>query len=290
MGDQVILTGALHQIKNTYPEIILDVERGPGTDGIFAAIPYLSKLDKTQADVEIYPGFPSAQEIADCGGSLTGLSFTQMVHYCLMKKMGLSWSIANVKPDLYVPGGVENPVKVLTPNRYWILAAENSVPFKWYPHYTEVIRALQGRIVFVQVGIDKAASIEGALNLCGTTSIAELLAIFHDASGAIGGPGFSAHIAAGFNIPHVTIAGSIEHPRFCKYSGQIVLYNNGRFACGDKSGNCKRVSTWRPRLPSHPCPGWDGKSTACMRAIRPEAVIAAIEHYNRAEIRPERKG
>ena len=266
LGDAVILTSVIRQMKKAHPGISVNVLSVKYSE-LFSFDPRLTNIRKAEPGAEMY--LAHFHNLWDIIKSDTE-HYARLLHNELMRLTGLTWDTSNIIPEFHLPKGALNPVRTVLNHQgpYWILSGNHSTEEKFWPYYPDLIRLLRGKVQFVQIGTGTDKAFEGALSLLGKTTIHEILTCFRDAAGVIGGPGFSGHIAAGFKKPCIVIAGAIEHPAFIGYDNQIVIDSINKVQC-----NCIDSSFQKK------CTAWDGTATACMRAITPGQVAEAVLKY-----------
>ncbi len=274
LGDSVVLTGVLRMIKKTCPGISIAVQSFCW-HAFFDALPYLSRLSENDDGVEVYKAWLSTgcRNTALTPMPPERMTYPQLVHLGIMSKINMSWDISAPLPDLRIPEGTNNPAHGI--GRYWVISGNHSIAFKFWPGYGEVIRSLAGRVRFVQVGLDRDRPFDGAIDLRGKTSLLELSAVIRGAAGVLGGPGFSVHIAAAFNIPHVTIAGAVEHSGLIGYPGHVVINKKPQEIEGCKNYNWSNETTCSG-IAKGGCTNKINGIAACMCAITPAEVVEVV--------------
>lgn len=104
-------------------------------------------------------------------------------------------------------------------------------PEKRWPHYAELIPLLErhGPVVLIgakseQEDLEALALQTGAINLCGRTSLGELVGLFAQAKAFVGNDTGPAHIAAASGLSGVVLFGSDSNPDLCAPRAEGVSY------------------------------------------------------------------
>lgn len=183
--------------------------------------------------------------------------------------------------------------------RYWLVSAgfKTGVPTKGWPskHYQEVVDALRGRMVFVQIGSrrDWHPPLRGVIDLVGKTSLRDLIRLIHHAEGVLCPITSLMHLAAavppaphiGFKTrPCVVIAGGREAVHFINYPMHRVLNTVGLLPCCELGG-CGKSRFGKGQCLYPEVIRGDGAVSRCMALIRPADVVAAIEFFYRGDAR-----
>lgn len=182
--------------------------------------------------------------------------------------------------------------------RYWVVAAgcKTGVPVKGWStkNYQEVIDALRGRVLFVQVGSKSEwhPPLKGVVDAVGKTSVRQLIHLIHHAEGVLCPITSIMHLAAAVPVasgsgfqrrPCVVIAGGREAPHFINYPMHRVLNTVGLLDC------CAEGGCGKSRFGQGQClypEGIGGGQVIprCMQMIKPADVVAAIEFYYRGKV------
>jgi ADP-heptose:LPS heptosyltransferase len=139
-------------------------------------------------------------------------------------------------------------------------AARYAIPNKeWFPErFATVAGELSRRFPVVQIGSASDPLLPGVRDLRGKTTLRETAAILSEARVFVGLEGFLMHLARAVDCRSVIVYGGHSHPSRLGYSANCNLFTALPCApCGQRS----RCSLDRE----------------CMRAISPEAVLAAVE-------------
>jgi ADP-heptose:LPS heptosyltransferase len=289
LGDSVIVTGIIREIKRVCPSALIDARTVH--ENLFLYNPHVEKLDVMAADVELCILSFNHKRLSTADMLLA--RFKNRIHYAFLmhllaqSKLGLSWDCKNIKPDLHL-GNTLNPVRseLEFSGPYWLINSgfQNTAPEKWYPHYQKVVDLLRGKVQFIQHGgpKDTHGRLNGVLSIAGQTSPLELAAAFRDCAGSLGGPGSHLHFAAAFDRPCVVISGGQEHPESINYENQQTLFKD--IGCEKVLSGNLRGCGHRGKYGKSCCPHFLGDHAACMDAIAPEEVADAILKYQRGNL------
>lgn len=181
---------------------------------------------------------------------------------------------------------------------FWIVNAGGKYDFtiKWWSwsRFQHVVNRLAGKVTFVQVGAagDYHPPLKNVIDLCGRTSIRELIHLVHHASGVLCPVTLVMHLAAAVDVPKgrrgmrpcVVIAGGREPPSWEAYPAHQFLHNVGALHCSSEGG------CWQSR--TVPLGDGDPRDSVysrchyvvnglpkCMDMISVDAVVEAIEMY-----------
>jgi len=145
-------------------------------------------------------------------------------------------------------GSVEQPYVVVHPG--------TSVPARAWPahRHSEAVRALQaaGWPVVVtgtaaETALTRSVAADGALDLGGRTSLAELAAVLAGACAVVAGNTGPAHLAAAVGTPVVSLfAPTVPARRWAPYGVPVVLL-------GDQDAPCAATRATVCPVPGHPC-------------------------------------
>lgn len=220
LGDSVILTGAVHNVKAEFPEIEFVYSGFPQYREIYKHNPDFS----SSADGCInlgYIGYGEGEEKALRGNHVEAQTMT------LCEKMKIP----------YVPYKTRVPILRLTEEEIesgrkyqnkWLVNAncqQYSIS-KYYPHWQEVIDGmLDIGLNIIQIGGNEARDIttnlSGVEDMRGKTTVRELMAMVYNCSGIVSPSSGIVHIGAAWEKPTVCLIGARENPgtlyQHCKY-------------------------------------------------------------------------
>jgi ADP-heptose:LPS heptosyltransferase len=283
LGDNVILTGIIRNLKKKYPHIKVGIKMRH--NDLFLYNPNIAELNIEQPDTElcIIGSCPLSPPKDFPILKTDKVHYAEMLNIIIQEKLGLRWDYTNIKPDLHL-GDTKNPVreKLGFNDAYWLINSgfHNLTIEKHYPYYQKVVDLLRGKIQFVQHGgaIDTHTPLEGVLSIVGQTTVLELAAAFRECSGSLGGTSSHAHLAAAFDRPCISLNGGIENHDYTNYKNQTSFFKNiGCKAALYPGGPCFIFGINEPGVTK--CTNWRGDHAACMDLITPEMVAAEIMKY-----------
>jgi len=159
---------------------------------------------------------------------------------------------------------------------------QKSSQTKYYPYWQDVVDALAGQVEMVQVGSSEDRNVSYALK--GVTDyrgksddLRSYLAMVANCAGVISPPSSIVNIAAAFGVPGVCVNGAREPDGLTDYPGIVHVHHA---SCGydGKSTGCMSLRTL-PRFGSRVCDRVDESGSypcaSCMSAIRPSEIVSA---------------
>jgi hypothetical protein len=149
--------------------------------------------------------------------------------------------------------GVIRPVGNLsyTPNREW-----------GFERFQEVVRRTPW-ITWVQPGPPSEPRLEGAIDLCGKSSIRELFFIIRGARGVLSVEGLPNHVAAAFRVPSFVVFSGFNRIELSRYAVTVPIVRDPQVECAP----CWKLT---------PCPE-PGKP--CTNDITVDQVVQALEQH-----------
>jgi len=282
-GDILTMTRAIIDLKQSHPEFEIDVDT-PCPE-IFEHCPYLTKLDKSEAEVFNI----RYDKINDSGWS--GEHFTDAFRQDIEYKLGVKIVKTGIKPDLWISDEEKGWINQVEqdckwPGAFWILNAgvKPDNELKQYHRWQEFVNLFNehfgGAVRLVQIGhkSHKHAALKGVYNLVGKTDLRQLIRLCYWSHGTIGPISLQFVLAAAFEKPHVVVAGGKEGVRWHQYNNGRYLATNGALKCcswdgcwkGGKLGKCV------DQLP-------DG-TPRCFDLITPQMILDAVTMYYKGGI------
>ena len=270
MGDRAAASGALYNLSRAFPDIRW--KWASNVDIMFSWHSHMADAPVSDKTKNLTLGYDNTDEVADKGNLVEG--YTKY----LEKELNLKIPMATHVP--YMPHANRYPG---LPEEYIVLVAgyEDQCQAKAWPWWPELCRMLVARgAAVVRVGQDKygqhSLELENAIDLYNKTSESELLSVLAHASCVIGPPTGSVHMASGYGVKCVCIAGAREPARLLDYPNCVHVAS---YCCGyDANYGCVSFDvTKRNRKPcmdtvEYPC-GWT--CSKCMGMCPPEVVCAA---------------
>lgn len=214
-GDEVVTTGLIRDIKQTYGDDVAVDFRG-NFPAIYEHNPYLTPLSTKQ---------PKVEQIKLCYRRGITMSKIHKIHFLnyfytdFNRKSGLNVKCLESKPDIHL-----TPYEKRTPpisGRYWLVfgGGKSDITNKhWeYRRYQQVVDRLRPYgLRFVQSGATKTGhthpSMTDVLNIVGWGHIRQLLWQIYHCEGVICPVTCAMHVAAAFDKPCVVVAGGREQP------------------------------------------------------------------------------
>jgi len=265
IGDVIMLTACVRDIKRWYPEINIMVDTSANV--LFENNPYISKVFPIGEEViDIQMEYPLIHKVGD-----------QDVHFLygfidfINKKLSLRVKLTEFKGDLHLTADEkkDNP-----PEPYWVMLAGGKGDFTakhwWKEAWQTVVD--KSKVHFVTIGGKEHeqhhSKLTGVTDMVGKTSIREALKLIYHSSGVISPVTFAMHTAAIFDKPCVCIAGGREHWWWEKYPGHHHIHTMGALDCC-KSGGC-----WK----SHCSNKNDKGQQKCLALINPGQIAEIINN------------
>jgi len=297
------MTSAICSFKESYPSWLIDTRR-TACDEIFDNNPRITPLDDNDPDVEKY--IAHYEEIHNSGWN--GIHFADAYRIDLEQQLNsdpnkvAKYGIAKIKstgikPEIFISDQEKSWHSQVwdifqSPSPYWVLNAgfKEDYPLKNYPFWQEVAdlfnERFKGRIHLVQTGEAHPehfhAPLKGVLNLVGKTDKRQFIRLVYNSHGTIGPMSYQHHLAAALELPHVTVLGGREGPRWEMYNVGTMLDTVGMLRC------CKGTGCWLSGKIEKD--GKDGRCKdlvdyegqqvpRCMSLITPEEIVNSIEKY-----------
>lgn len=278
-GDILTMTRAVADLKNTYPEYLIDV-RTPCPE-IWENNPHLTRLEDADPEVEKYD--ITYDEINQSG--FTGEHFMDAFRHDIEKKLGVQVIRYGNSPELWVSDLERtwiNQVEVEFgwKGPFWILNAgwKPDNELKWYPRWQEVVDLwndyFKGTVRICQIGsaAHQHPPLRGVYSLVGKTDLRQLIRLGWWAHGSLGPLSFQFVMSAALRQPHVVVAGGKEGVRWHLYPHGRFVHTNGALKCclwdgcwkGGKKGLCVDLLDEVPR---------------CFRLIEPYMIVDAVKMY-----------
>lgn len=297
-GDILMLTAAVRDLHASHPrEFQTDVRTSCAA--LWENNPHLTPLREGDTGVRVL----------DCHYPLIHSSNNQPVHFIsgfieyLNQELGTRIRPTAVRADIHLSNreksdrsriaqmtGVDLP--------YWVIVAGGKYDYtiKWwhFRRYQAVVDYFRDRIQFVQVGEEGHyhPPLSGVINLCGQTTLRQLIQVVHHAAGVLCPVTCLMHLAAGVETrcdrpasrPCVVVAGGREPPQWEAYPHHQFIHTVGCLPCC-ASGGCWRARTLplgdgdEKDLPERLCTDVVNGLPHCMALIEPQDVIRRIEWY-----------
>ena len=297
-GDIIMLTAAVRDLHLSNPRKFTTDVRTPCPE-LWQNNPYITSLNKGDDNVELVEcRYPLIHESNQYPLHFIH-AFTEFLNGVLQVRSRVQHFKGDIhlaKEELSAPSPIIEIVGQDIP--YWIVCAGGKTDFtvKWWSRerYQKVVNHFRGLIQFVQIGSDEHhhSPLSGVIDICGKTSLRDLVRWTYHAQGVLCGVSLPMHLAAAVKTRHdrprnracVVIAGGREPPHWEHYPAHQFLHTVGQLRCSERGG------CWRARTQAlgdgheHDSSGMlcvdpRGELPRCMEMITPEQVIASIEGY-----------
>lgn len=286
-GDILVMTGAIHCLHAKHPghfQTAVDT----GCNAIFENNPHVTEVNRKTAR-RIKMEYPLIHQ-----SNQKPVHFIQGYVDFLATTLGVEIPLITKKPFLYISDlekSWTNQVEEQTgyKGKFWLVNAGTKSDYtvkRWgHFNYQQVVDALYGRVVFVQVGEKHHdhKPLRGAIDLIGKTDSRQLIRLAHHAQGGLTGVSFLHHIMAAFSKPCVTIASGMEPKIWEMYETGTYLSSHGMLPC------CKTASCWKKQVEpngekgntcDYPIHGEEEIIPKCMSMVSPLTAVRAIEDYH----------
>lgn len=294
-GDAVVLTGMIRDLKNTYPDLRINVETT--AQYIWDNNPYLDKsVTRENAERVVKADYPLINK------SNEGVyNFFQTPRINLARELKLPIGSGDYAVDIHLSDEEKSTNLPGLPARYWIINAGFKSDFTnkgWeIARYAEVVHRLRGKVQFVQIGEANSnhthKEIPGAINLVGKTDGRKILQVIYHSAGVLTGCSYPMHLSSMVVDPKVCRK---LRPCVCILGGRepIVWVQQRNMQCLHCSGLldcCADGGCWRSRIEkindgdakdnslcAHPVKTPSGQTIPlCMDMITVDDVVQRIE-------------
>ena len=274
IGDNVILTGAVRNVKAAYPNIRFSVP---------------------ESFPELWVGNPDVENVAPT-------SFPEKVRYGIRFEKrgekgnmveGLTSSLCDSLHLERCKCVTRTPVLFLTEeekersrewNGRWLLNAncQTTSRSKGYPNWQKVVDSLDGLDIYQIGGNDSrdiSLDLRGVTDWRGKSSLRELIIMSYGCEGIISPPSAISNIGAAFGKRQVIVNGSREPDILTDYPNAVHVSRKCK-VCGygvDTGCMARRLNG----LGSNDCrhPGMSGRWCICMEELQPEEIVEAVRRF-----------
>ena len=283
-GDALVMTATIESLHRLYPNQYI-TSCQTNCNAVFEHNPHVVEPDDVFERVQMeYPLIHESNQ--------RPVHFIQGFTDHLGKYLNISLPCVVNKPFLYVSKEEKawtNQVQEQFGYKggFWLLNAGTKPDYTvkgWGSfNYQQVIDALYGKIVFVQVGEKhhNHKTLRGTIDLIGKTTSRQLIRLAYHAQGGLTGVSFMHHIMAAFSKPCVTIASGMEPKSWEIYNSGVYLSSHGMLPC------CQHSACWKSQVVGKtgkvcelPIYGEEEVIPKCMAMINPLTVVKAIEDYH----------
>lgn len=270
-GDAVVLTGMVRDLKNTYPNMRINVETT--AQYIWDNNPHLDRsVTKENAERVVKADYPLINK------SNEGVyNFFQAPRINLARELMLPVGSGDYAVDIHLSPEEKNTNLPGLPERYWVINAGFKSDFTnkgWeIARYAEVVHRLRGKVQFVQIGEASSShthkEIPGAINLIGKTDGRKILQVIYHSAGVLTGCSYPMHLSSMIVDPRVCRK---LRPCVCVLGGRepIVWVQQRNMQCLHCSGLldcCSDGGCWRSRVEKLP-DGSDKNNSVCAHPVK----------------------
>jgi hypothetical protein len=200
------------------------------------------------------------------------ISETEFCSEELARQWDLKLDYARLLPELYFDASEIQRLerKFRLPQKYGVIRPVGQTSYtpnrEWgFERFQEVVRRTPW-ITWVQPGPASEPRLDGAIDLCGKSSIRELFFIVRGAQGVLSVEGLPNHVAAAFAVPSFVVFSGFNHVELSRYPVTIPIVRAPQVECAP----CWKLT---------PCPV-PGKP--CTSDISVDQVVATLERrWNR---------
>lgn len=297
-GDQAIFTGLVRDLQLSNPgrfRVAVDVW---GKE-LFENNPYVTPIEQLgpkPLELKIEGFIPGDDELP------------YVMHWQRMLEQRLNVTIRRTKTagDIHL-SDAEKAAPPMIEGDYWLgwFGGHHGVTAKWWDprEAQKVVDHFHGRITFVQVGRPEHwhVKLDRVVDLCGKTSMRDMVKLMYHTQGGVGPISFGMHLAAAVPTKpgapcrraYVVIAGGRESVPLNAYPSQTILSNIGSLRCclggacwrnnshsiGGRRVDCEQpIDVW-PEHQVQPNGPKGLRLARCMTMITAKDVIAAIGRY-----------
>ena len=223
LGDVVILTNVIHNLKKSFPDINFCVDAREKYLDVFENNPYISWFDKSVADFCIECVYaPYSQKTANAGSCIRAFNINAFEKMRIITGHN-RFSIDILTPEFFIK---TNDNKY---GDYCVINAncQKCSETKAYPYYQDVIDS-RPDIKFIQIGgaeeRDITSDLRGVIDVRGKTTVKELIELVSHAKWVISPPSAVVHVASAFpNVKTIVLSGAREPVELTKYPNTTHL-------------------------------------------------------------------
>ncbi len=297
-GDVVLLTAAVRDLHQTYPDRFLTDVRTP-CPALWENNPWITTIADDDPDAQTilceYPLIHQSNQLP--------YHFIHGFHRFLSEQLGVTFAPMDFRGHLPISDLEKHWISqveelVGQPMPFWIVAAGGKMDFtiKWWEQerFQAVVDHFKGKILFVQIGESEHhhLPLKGVFDLRGKTDLRQLMRLVYHAQGVLCPVTLLMHLAAAIetkpgmpqNRPCVVVAGGREPTHWEAYPHHQFIHTLGALRCCD-NGGC-----WRSRTvplgdgdekdrPENCCVDVVDDLPRCMDMITPDEVIRRIAFY-----------
>ena len=251
LGDEVLLTGIIKEIKTFYPHFnVYVISYYPD---LWKYNPYITHLTPSDLQLEkhsiLQEFYPKEHTLISFIRKVVERSINAPIPCILSRgEIYLDKDEKKKKPfsslvNYQQPVFILNIEGVLLWRTKW-----------WIPEYAQkVIDHFKNKIQFVQIGSSRFyhTHLNNCVNLIGKTTIRDIIKLLYHSNGVLCNLGgiMHLHAALSLNTPCIVIAGGRETPKYIAYPEHVFLHTIGKIDCCNLEGcwaqykNCKNKTT-----------------------------------------------
>ena len=265
VGDIIMLTACVRDLKRWYPEINIGVNTS--CDTLFENNPYLSSFKVGGDLIDIKMEYPVIHKL-----------FERDVHFLhgfiefINEKLSLRVKLTEFKGDIHLTDEEKawNPIG----EPYWVMVAGGKPDFPakiWRADSWQKVVNNVKKYRIVTIGGRESTHIhphlDGVIDMVGKTTIRQSLSLIYNSCGVVSPITYAMHAAACFDKPAVVVAGGREHWYWEKYWGHTFLHTIGLLDC------CRNAGCWKNECENTTLEGHQ----KCLELINPIEVAEAID-------------
>jgi len=265
VGDIVMLTACVRDLKRWYPE--LNIQVATSCDDLFENNPYIGPLSPGDSIIDIKMEYPDIHHLHE-----KDVHFLNGFIDFINEKLSLRVKLTEFKGDLHLTEE-EKAWKPIDED-YWVMVAGGKPDFPakiWKKEaWQEVVDNVK-KYKIVTIGGKESSHIHpklnGVIDMVGKTTIRQSLSLIYNSCGVVSPVTFAMHAAACFDKPAVVVAGGREHWYWEKYWKHKFLHAIGSLSC------CKEGGCWKNNCINTTKEGHQ----RCLELIDPKQVAEMID-------------
>lgn len=301
-GDDVVLTGAVKELKKNNPDINIQVKTK--YPDIWLHNPHIEKkLIGKVTNLKIdYSGYLKKERLY-----MTGLHYKDMLIDYLRRQLGVIIKYSDLNGDLHLSEEEKASTSLIPETPYWLIVNGGKTDFTckwWNPGFAQkVVDAFPDK-KFVQVG--KLGNdgfnhvhfkLDNVIDLVNKTSLRDLMRLVYHCEGLICPVTMVMHMEASLPVKDkkrtcVVVAGGRENPNYGQYPQHHFLDTIGELDCCESKGcwkmRCQESkdglidihgNSWNNEVCVKPVQITENlRIPKCMQMITPDKVIEIIKN------------
>jgi len=270
ISDNIMLTGAVRDLKNSCPVITIDVRNN--FPEVWENNPYINPIEDDDINVKkININYKIDKKVNNCP-----YHRIHIYRKILENQLKIDIIPGPLKGDIHLTEK-EKQSSLIKEKDYWIIISgtkHNRTSKLWdIKNYQQIVDNFD-HIKFVQCGKtkDNHPVLNNVINLLDKTNFRELIQLIHHSVGIICSPGMLMHLSAAIDTKidkslyrHcIVVAGGRENSIWNKYPGHQYLSVEGELLC------CAEGGCWENTCKNN---------SMCMNSITSEEVISIMKKY-----------